>query len=214
MKNQDFIIAREGLPFFFASLLCSFLFCFFGLTILCSISVLFSIYVLFFFRNPKRIIPEGNNAIVSAADGKVIFIGEAKEVEFTNTSMMKISVFMSLADVHINRMPVEGTIEKMQYRRGKFLAAWDEKATEENERQGYLIKTPKQETIVVFQVAGLIARRIVTYLKEGVSLTKGSRIGLIRFGSRCDIFLPLNYKINVTIDQKVYGGETVIAYAS
>jgi phosphatidylserine decarboxylase len=127
--------------------------------------------------------------------------------------MMKVSIFMSLTDVHINRMPVDGTIEKMQHRPGKFLAAWDEKATEENERQGYLIKTPKQESVVLFQVAGLVARRIVSYLKEGLTVAKGNRIGLIRFGSRCDLFLPLNYKINVTIDQKVAGGETVVAYA-
>jgi phosphatidylserine decarboxylase len=213
VKNQDFFIAREGLPFFFVGLLCTLLFCFFGLTALCCVSAFFSIYVLFFFRNPKRVAPEASNAVISPADGKVIFIGEAKEVEFTNTSMMKVSIFMSLTDVHINRMPVDGTIEKMQHRPGKFLAAWDEKATEENERQGYLIKTPKQESVVLFQVAGLVARRIVSYLKEGLTVAKGNRIGLIRFGSRCDLFLPLNYKINVTIDQKVAGGETVVAYA-
>jgi phosphatidylserine decarboxylase len=173
--------------------------------------LLFTGYVAFFFRNPERLPPIGSALIASPADGKIIYTGLAKETEFMNEEQLKVSIFMSLWDVHVNRVPVDGTVRDMKYRKGRFMAAFEDGASQENERNAMLIETSRGEKLVVVQVAGLVARRIVTYPTIGAFILKGQRMGLIRFGSRCDVYLPKSAEILVKVGEKVLGGETILA---
>ena len=149
--------------------------------------------------------------IASPADGKVILVGQAVEGEFFKEETHKISIFMSLWDVHVNRVPVDGTVRDMKYHRGRFMAAFEDRASEENERNAILIETGKGQRLVVVQVAGLVARRIVCYPSVGAFVLKGQRMGLIRFGSRCDVYLPKSAEVLVKPGEKVLGGETILA---
>lgn len=168
-------------------------------------------YVAFFFRNPERLAPVGAAMVASPADGKVIYVGPALETEFLNEELLKISVFMNLFDVHVNRVPVDGTIRNMKYHRGRFMAASEDRASEENERNAMLIETGKGQKLVLVQVAGLVARRIVCYPTTGAFVLKGQRMGLIRFGSRCDLYLPKSAEALVKVGDRVLGGETILA---
>ncbi len=176
----------------------------------CVFAVL-AIYVAFFFRNPERLPPVGAALVASPADGRVIFAGPAKETEFLNEEMQKISIFMSLWDVHVNRFPIDGTVRNMKYHRGRFMAAWEDRASEENERNAMLIETSGNQKMILVQVAGLVARRIVCYPTVGAFVLKGQRMGLIRFGSRCDVYLPLKTELSVKVGERVVGGETILA---
>lgn len=167
-------------------------------------------YVAYFFRNPERLPPVGSQLVASPADGKVIFVGNSQEEEFLHEELQKVSIFMNLFDVHVNRAPVDGTVRNMKYHRGRFMAASDDRASEENERNCMLIETSKGQKIVLVQVAGLIARRIVCYPGAGAFVLKGQRIGLIRFGSRCDLYFPKSANIQVKVGDKVLGGETIL----
>ncbi len=149
--------------------------------------------------------------VASAADGRVIFVGDAEESEFQKETKTKISVFMSLWDVHVNRVPVDGTVRDMKYHPGRFMAAWEDRASEENERNAMLIETSSGKKVVLVQVAGLVARRIVCYPIVGSFILRGQRMGLIRFGSRCDLYLPKDSKVLVKVGDKVLGGETILA---
>jgi phosphatidylserine decarboxylase len=170
-----------------------------------------TLFCAFFFRNPERLPPVGSNMVASPADGQVIYVGPAKEAEFLNEERQKISIFMSLWDVHVNRVPIDGTVKNMKYHRGRFMAAFEERASEENERNAMLIETGRGQKIVLVQVAGLVARRIVCYPTIGAFILKGQRMGLIRFGSRCDVYLPGSAEVLVKIGEKVLGGETLLA---
>jgi phosphatidylserine decarboxylase len=141
----------------------------------------------------------------------VIVVGEAQETEFLNEPMMKVSIFMSLWDVHANRFPLEGTVKDSRYHKGRFMAAFEDKASEENERNAILIQTPSGQKIVLVQVAGLVARRIVCYPTVGSYVLKGQRMGLIRFGSRCDLYLPKTANIKVKVGDRLLGGESIVA---
>ena len=158
--------------------------------------------VLLFFRDPQRKIPDGDGLIVSPADGRVLFVEQKKDHYF-------ISIFMSVFNVHINRVPVTGVVKRLDYRPGKFKAAFKKDAADINERFEIEIKTDKGN-VTMHQVAGLIARRVVCRLKNGQNVTKGERLGLIRFGSRVDLFLPLTAKIEVKQGQKVKGAKNII----
>lgn len=201
----------EGVPFLAVSLLAAVGFSVGGFWTLALLFVFFSVYVIFFFRNPERLAPVGARLVAAPADGKVIFVGRASDPEFGSGEMEKISIFMSLWDVHVNRVPIDGAVKNMKYHRGRFIAAFEESASEENERNATLIETSQGLRVVLVQVAGLIARRIVCYPAVGAFLLKGQRIGLIRFGSRCDIYLPTGSKVLVKVSDKVLGGETVLA---
>jgi phosphatidylserine decarboxylase len=201
----------EGLPFLGVCALASLGF---AVGTYWTLSVLFAIlsgYIVFFFRNPERLPPVGGRLVAAPADGRVIFVGQASDEEFGGGLMQKVSVFMSLWDVHINRVPIDGTVRDMKYRHGRFMAAFEERAGEENERNAILIESSKGQRVVMVQVAGLIARRIVCYPSVGVFVLKGQRIGLIRFGSRCDLYVPRDSKVLVQVGEKVLGGETVVA---
>ena len=149
--------------------------------------------------------------VAAPADGRITSLGPAREPEFSNEEMQKISIFMTVLDVHVNRVPVDGTIRNMKYHRGRFMAAFEERSSEENERNAVLIETGKGQHLVVVQVAGLITRRIVCYPAIGAFVLKGQRMGLIRFGSRTDIYLPKTAEILVRMGDKVLGGETILA---
>ena len=166
------------------------------------------IFCLNFFRDPKRILPADKNCIVSPADGKIIKIKEFEDPE-TKEKLRLVSIFLSVFNVHSNRMPVDGLIKSVNYIKGEFLAAFDHKASEQNERTEISIDT-KFGSMVVKQIAGLVARRILCYAKENEKMSAGERLGFIRFGSRTDIILPDKVTLNVELDQKVYGGQTII----
>lgn len=210
MKNDGVPIAIEGLPFL---LVCAAAALGFGMGHLWTVSAVFgalSIYIIFFFRNPERLPPVGARTVASPADGKVIFAGTASDPEFSGGEMLKISIFMSLWDVHVNRIPIDGTVKDMKYHRGRFMAAFEDRASEENERNASLFETGQGIKVILVQVAGLVARRIVCYPTVGAFVLKGQRMGLIRFGSRCDLYLPKGSEVMVKVGDKVLGGETVI----
>ena len=211
MNKKYFGIHREGWKFFI-------FFSFFSLFSLFVSSVLFiiflflSLFTLWFFRDPERYFDSKDNQLLSAADGKICFIGEENppsETQFKE-KMKKVSIFMNVFNVHVNRSPVNGNIKKIIYKNGKFFNASLDKASEHNERNSFIIET-NTDKIVVVQIAGLIARRIISFISEGHKIDKGDRIGLIRFGSRVDIYLPRNYEIKVNQDDIVIAGETIIA---
>ena len=167
------------------------------------------LFIIFFFRDPDRITPEGEGLVISAADGKVVLIKEVSFPELSDEKLIQVSVFLSVFNVHVNRIPVSGVVDEIKYYPGKFLVAWNEKASLENEQTLISIDTGTKK-IYFKQIAGLIARRIVWKLESGQSVRAGERFGLIRFGSRVDILLPLNSEIRVKVGENVKGGETVI----
>ena len=178
-----------------------------------TIGLLLTVWVYYFFRDPERVIIEDNNYLVSPADGEVIKVEEVdgpKEVGLENKKFKKISIFMNVFDCHVNRTPCAGTVEDILYKPGKFLNASFDKASEDNERNYYKIKDTSGNNIIVVQIAGLIARRIVCETNNGQKLSQGERIGMIRFGSRADIYYE-NYEPLVKVGQKAISGETLLA---
>ena len=177
------------------------------------IGLVLTIWVYYFFRDPERIPINDDNYLVSPADGLVLEVSETngpKELNLNNKKFNKISIFMNVFDCHVNRIPCGGTIEEIYYVPGKFLNASLDKASEDNERNYYKIKNKDGEEVIVVQIAGLIARRIVVESSKGQNLNQGERIGMIRFGSRADIFFQ-NFKPLVKKNQKTFAGETLIA---
>ena len=177
------------------------------------IGLLLTVWVYYFFRDPERVIIEDDNYLVSPADGEVIKVEEVdgpKEVGLENKKFKKISIFMNVFDCHVNRTPCSGTVEEILYKPGKFLNASFDKASEDNERNYYKIKDKNGNDIIVVQIAGLIARRIVCETNNGQSLDQGDRIGMIRFGSRADVYYE-NYEPLVKIGQKTISCETLLA---
>jgi phosphatidylserine decarboxylase len=173
-----------------------------------------AVYVAYFFRDPVRVSPLRDGLVVSPADGKVSMIERVKppaELGLGADERLRISIFLSVLDVHINRSPVAGRVARSIYVPGAFLNAALDKASEQNERRSLVIATPAAGDIVVVQIAGLIARRIVTFVKEGDAVGVGERFGLIRFGSRVDVYLPPGKGCLVAIGQRAIGGETVLA---
>ena len=169
-----------------------------------------ALWVAYFFRDPERTGSRGAQVVISPADGKVVLIQEVDEPTFMGGRARRVSIFMNVFNVHVNRYPVSGTVKYVQYNPGKFLNAAIEKASMENEQSSVGIETP-QGRILVRQIAGLIARRIVTYSKVGDEVEQAQRMGLIRFGSRVDVFLPLTADIKVKIGDAPVAGSTVIA---
>ena len=171
-----------------------------------------SFFIFYFFRDPIRSIPDAD-VFVSPADGQIVFIGESNYPEEINlkNKCIKISIFLDLYNVHVNRIPISGKIIDIKYVPGKFFRANVDKSSKENERNIIVIENNQKEIIVVTQIAGLIARRIVCDLKINQQVEKGDRFGIIKFGSRVDIFLPINYKPMITNNQIVIGGETIIS---
>ncbi|MDR2463128.1 MAG: phosphatidylserine decarboxylase family protein [Verrucomicrobiales bacterium] len=167
-------------------------------------------YVLWFFRDPERTPPADGDVIVSAADGKVIFVDEVEEPSYTRQKMKRVAVFLSVFDVHVNRLPYAGTIKKITHQPGRFLDARVPDIDVRNEAMSWLVATRRGD-IIIRQIAGLIARRIVAWAKEGDTLAMAERFGMIRFGSRTDVYLPMDCEVSVRPGERVKGGLTVIA---
>ena len=178
------------------------------------LGVIATVLCAYFFRDPERVTPQRPGLVVSAADGKLVNIGTVippKELALGEALLTRISVFLSVLDVHVVRAPVAGRVAHSTYVPGKFLNAELDKASEANERRAMVIETPAGEKIGVVLIAGLIARRIVTFVGEGASVAAGERIGLIRFGSRVDVYLPAGGDVLVAAGQTAIGGETALA---
>lgn len=174
-------------------------------------SVIFYLLILQFFRNPIFAITQNTKHVLAPADGKVVVIEEVEETEYLRGKRKQISIFMSPVNVHVNRMPVAGQISFFKYHPGKYLVAWHPKSSLENERTTIAVKMSDGVEILFRQIAGALARRIKWYVKEGSTLEQGQEFGFIKFGSRVDIFLPLNAKVTVKIGDITKGGRTIIA---
>ncbi|OGW14608.1 MAG: phosphatidylserine decarboxylase [Nitrospinae bacterium RIFCSPLOWO2_12_FULL_47_7] len=203
-------IAAEGFMFILPAGLMAGLFWYIKMPCVASIFGVLFAFVTYFFRDPERIIPTDANVVVSPADGKVVEIVTEKDPILGKT-FKRISIFLSVFNVHINRSPIEGKVEKIQYNPGKFLAAFNHKASLDNEQNTLLISNGKTQ-VLVKQIAGLIARRLVCWVRVEDKLELGQRFGLIRFGSRVDIFLPENTDIRVKLGDHVQGGNSVIGF--
>ena len=172
--------------------------------------LLIFILILQFFRNPKRNTQLNDAHVISPVDGKVVVIEEVQESEFFNDKRLQVSVFMSPINVHVTRYPIGGKIIFSKYHPGDYLVAWHPKSSEKNERTTVVVENFKFGKVLYRQIAGALARRIVNYAKEDHNVVQGSDAGFIKFGSRVDLFLPLNTKLNIKLNQKVRGGETII----
>ena len=206
-------IHKEGYKFLAISILATFIVLFFS-KFLGLILIVITIWVYYFFRDPERYSINDDKYLVSPADGLVTGISEKsgpEELRLENTSFTKVSVFMNVFNCHVNRIPSSGKIEEIFYKPGKFLNASLDKASEENERNYFKIKLKNGEEIIIVQIAGLIARRIVCEVEQGQELKQGDRIGMIRFGSRVDIYFK-NKKILAKLGQNVVAGESLLAF--
>lgn len=174
------------------------------------LSFLFFLFIISFFRVPNRVLTLDENKIIAPADGKVVVIEETVDEEYFKDKRLQISIFMSPANVHQNLNPVNGEVLYSKYHKGKYLVAWDPKSSTENERHSVVIQA-KQSPILVKQIAGAVARRIVNYLKAGQKVEQGGELGFIKFGSRVDVLLPVGTKVHVNLEQHVKGGITVLA---
>jgi phosphatidylserine decarboxylase len=168
------------------------------------------LFIVSFFRLPSRKLTTGKGLVIAPADGKVVVIEETNDPEYFNDRRLQISVFMSPANVHVNRCPVDGEVVYTKYHKGKYLVAWDPKSSTENERHSVVLKTEKGE-VLVKQIAGALAKRISNYLSKGQQVKQNEELGFIRFGSRVDLLLPPGTKVRVKIGDKVQGGVTVLA---
>lgn len=175
------------------------------------VSIIILLLILQFFRNPKRLTQPNNTTIVSPVDGKVVVIEEVFEKEYFKDKRLQVSIFMSPINVHVTRHPMGGKVKYSKYHPGKFLVAWHPKSSEENERTTVVVENSAVGEILYRQIAGALAKRIVNYAKEGQEVLQGSDSGFIKFGSRVDVYLPLNTKINVELQDKVKGGVSIIA---
>ncbi len=214
LKMITFPIHREGLKFVLIFALVTIILHLISHS-LGLIGVVLTLWCVFFFRDPERIIPVEENVVVSPADGVVTRVEydvtAPEDLGFGNKKFNKISVFLNVFNVHVNRVPVEGYVTKVSYKPGKFFSANADEASTENERNSVIVRTKKGSEIVFVQVAGLVARRIISDLKEGQEVKTGERYGIIRFGSRADIYLPEDIAIKVLVGQTMIGGETIIA---
>jgi phosphatidylserine decarboxylase len=204
------IIAREGWPFLALAMALAALASYFAGFAWASPLWLVALFVLQFFRDPQRNAPQGEYLVIAPADGRIVAV-EQTEDPYRKCAAIKVSVFMNVFNVHSNRSPVDGTVTEVRYFPGKFVNADLDKASLENERNAVLLKTPSGVELSCVQVAGLIARRILCYVKAGDQLTRGQRYGFIRFGSRVDVYLPTSSKVKVALGDKTRAGETVLA---
>jgi phosphatidylserine decarboxylase len=202
--------AKEGFPFIGVAAGVTLAAAWLGWTALAAGAALLTLFVAWFFRNPVRTVPQEPNLVVAPGDGKVIAIEEEFEPRFLKDRSIRLTIFLNVFDVHINRVPCEGTVQDVQYQPGLFLVASRPDATIENEQNALMLTTPAGVNVLCVQVAGLIARRIVCWVKAGDRVQRGERYGLIRFGSRMDTFLPIGTALRVAVGDRVKGGETIL----
>ncbi len=210
METRNEIIVREGLPFIVPLVLLTAVSALMGGWVPTVVLGAITVFVVAFFRNPERETPKDRKLVISPADGRVIRIEEVSGQELMSGPLKKISVFMNVFNVHVNRLPYDGIVDVIRYRPGKFLSADLDKASEQNERNAVHIRTWDDRELLTVQIAGLVARRIVCWLKEGMTARAGDRFGMIRFGSRLEVFLPAEATVLVRIGDKVRAGQTPI----
>jgi phosphatidylserine decarboxylase len=203
-------IAKEGLALITLSLVLAILLFIFSVNIIAFPIFAFFLFCLFFFRNPKRLHSSNDNELISPADGKVTEIKEMSEDEFIKGVAIRISIFMSPLDVHVNRAPCEGKVVKVEHRRGDFAVAFKKDIDKDNERNFILLEHGAQKILLV-QIAGFLARRITSYVRPGDAVNKGDAVGIIAFGSRVDIYFPKEYTVTVSLQDKVKAGLTILA---
>jgi phosphatidylserine decarboxylase len=204
------ILAREGWPFIAAAVALAIVVWALAGFAWSAPVWLVAVFVIQFFRDPPRAVPSQANAVLSPADGRIVKVEKVRD-PMTDRDTLLISVFMNVFNVHSNRAPVDGTVERIQYSPGKFVNADLDKASSENERNAMVVRLASGERVAVVQVAGLIARRILCYAKEGQRLTRGERYGFIRFGSRVDVYLPLTARPKVAVGDVVHATTTILA---
>ncbi len=207
-----FPIAKPGYPVIFASAFVTFVFALLGFTVLALTSLIFTFFTCYFFRDPDRVVPKKEDAVVSPADGKVIVAQPESNSDFYEGDYLKVSIFMSVFNVHVNRIPHDGTITKILYHPGKFFSADLDKASKENEHNAVFLETSDKKKICFVQIAGLIARRIICKVQEGDKMTIGQRFGMICFGSRLDVYLPPETKLAINVGDKVQAGASILGY--
>lgn len=213
--KHDSIIAQEGYPFIIFSLIVTVFVAILGRNWwLIILFALITSFIIWFFRNPERSFQDEEKVLISPADGKVIKIENVEVNGTISGRFKKISIFMNVFNVHVNRAPYSGKIEAINYHEGKFLSANLDKASQDNERNEVMILTEDGRSVWMVQIAGLIARRIVCWVNVGTTIKKGERFGLIRFGSRVDIYLPEDSRISVKLKDKVKAGQTSLGYLS
>ncbi|MEN8256501.1 MAG: phosphatidylserine decarboxylase family protein [Thermodesulfobacteriota bacterium] len=214
MKKPQIPVALEGIPFIAAGAFISLLLAVLQYPIATLVVGLITLFELYFFRDPERVPPSDKDAMVSPADGKVILVEKVFDDRFVNDHVYKVSIFMNVFNVHVNRIPFPGKVENIIYSPGKFYSADSDKGGLENEFCTVVLETEQKQRYAVTQIAGLIARRIVCWAEKDDTIKRGQRFGLIRFGSRVDLYLPLKTHLEVSTGQKVKAGETVIGYLS
>ena len=202
--------AKEGFPFIGVTAGITLITGWLGWVPVAIAAAILTVFVSWFFRNPPRVIPQGPGLVVSPGDGKVLAVEQDFEPRYLKERAVRISIFLNVFDVHINRIPCEGIIEDVQYQPGLFLVASKPQATLKNEQNAVMIRTAKGTKVLCVQVAGLIARRIVWWVNPKDRAVRGERYGLIRFGSRMDTYLPLDTAIKVAVGDRVKGGESIL----
>ena len=207
-----FPVASAGYPLIFAAAFVTAVLALLGLVLPALGGLIVTFFICYFFRDPDRVIPKNKGAVVSPADGKVIAAGTINDAKFFEGPCIKISIFMSVFNVHVNRIPHEGVVKKISYQPGKFFSANLDKASEYNEHNAIFIETEEGKKMCVVQIAGLIARRIICRIQKDDRLTRGQRFGMICFGSRLDVYLPADTKLNVTVGDKIKSGTSVLGY--
>lgn len=203
-------IAADGLLFILPAALICWISAFTGHSLISLLFLILTCFITYFFRDPDTDIPEGENLILSPAHGKIVSIQSRNETNFLDSEMQCVSIFLSIFDCHVNRTPVAGIVKSTKYNPGRFNLAFKNNASDNNENLAILLETGKKDKIVIKLITGFLARRIVSIIKINDTLKKAQRIGLIRFGSRVDIYLPENVKLQVSIGDKVSGGESIL----
>ncbi len=207
-----FPIARPGYPVIFACAFTTFVFALLGMKFFTLPALAITLFVCFFFRDPDRATPDDPHAVISPADGKIVYAGTVEENTYFQGPCKKISIFMSVFNVHVNRIPHDGQIKKISYHPGKFFSANLDKASKENEHNALFIETKDGLKYCVVQIAGLIARRIICNTIAGESVIHGQRFGMICFGSRLDVYLPVESGFNVKLGERVKAGNSILGY--
>jgi len=212
MKTPRIPVAREGYPFILFAAFVALLAALLDYDTASFVCLVITAFTLYFFRDPERWVTDAQGALVSPADGKVIILERVFEDKFLKEQVYKVSIFMDVFNVHVNRTPFPGTVHEVIYTPGRFYSANTDRGALENETCAVVLETTANQKLAFVQMAGLVARRIVCWAEKGDTLVRGEKFGLIRFGSRVDLYLPLDVQLEVKLGDKVRAGETILGY--